>query len=115
VRGAPLSEREAPADTPDTPEAVVINLTREPERLTDDEAAVLSALQGHARTADEIIEGSGLPARRILSALTMLQIGGLVTEEAGKRFATPVRLEGFPHNTEIAETSEKSLEDKISG
>jgi len=76
-------------------EAMVLDLTREPEALTDDECALLRSLEGKICTADEIIAETELPAKRILSALTMLQVRGLVIEEAGKRFRTPVIIKGY--------------------
>lgn len=54
--------------------------------LTEDQRAVLSALEGAALTSDELVERTGLPARRVLSALTLLQIQGYLTELPGKRF-----------------------------
>ena len=71
---------------------IIIDLRETPEIITDDEKAILQALTGKACTADELIETSGIPAKRILSALTMLQVRGLVLEGAGKRFTTPVIL-----------------------
>lgn len=76
-------------------EALVLDLAKEPEVLTDDECALLRSLEGKHCTADEIIEATELPAKRILSALTMLQVRGLVIEEAGKRFRTPVIIKGY--------------------
>ena len=38
------------------------------------------------RLADEIIEATQIPARRVLSALTVLQVRGYVEERPGKRF-----------------------------
>jgi DNA processing protein len=84
----PSSRQKAP-EQPGEP-ALVIDLAKEPEALTDDERVILLALGGKLSTADDIIETTGLPTKRILSALTMLQVRGLVLEEAGKRFRTPV-------------------------
>ncbi len=71
-------------------EGVVLDLRSTPEALTDDERAILLALMGKLCTADELIEVTQLPAKRVLSSLTMLQVRALVTEEAGKRFHTSV-------------------------
>ena len=38
------------------------------------------------------MERTQIPARRVLSALTLLQVQGYVTEEPGKRFRAQVRL-----------------------
>lgn len=92
--GTPPQSPPLPVREPDKePEdRVVVDLTKQPEALTDDEAALLRALQGTLLTADDLVEAAGLPARRVLSALTMLQVRQLVTEEPGKRFCTPVLL-----------------------
>ena len=42
---------------------------------------------------DELVERTQIPARRVLSALTMLQIAGCVAEKPGKRFVSTVQLE----------------------
>ena len=63
------------------------------ERFTDDELAVLAALGGKLLSADELVELTQLPARRVLSTLTMLQIGQVVEERAGRRFAALIALE----------------------
>ena len=46
--------------------------------------------------ADEVIESTQIPARRVLSALTVLEVRGYVEERPGKRFAALARL-----NTDI--------------
>lgn len=87
---SPPSPAEEPAGEPE--DRVVVDLAQQPEALTDDEVALLRGLQGRLLTADDLVEASGLPARRVLSALTMLQVRQLVKEEPGKRFCTPVLL-----------------------
>lgn len=62
------------------------------ELFTDDERDILSALAQKDRLADEIIETTQIPARRVLSALTVLQVRGYVEEGQGKRFAALVLL-----------------------
>lgn len=59
---------------------------RSGQGLTDDELALLCALGDKSLQADELVELTQIPARRVLSALTMLQIAGWVEEKAGKRF-----------------------------
>ncbi len=61
-------------------------------KLTDDQQAVLLALGEKSLRSDDLVELTQLPARRILSSLTILQIQGYVTEESGKRFRAAVRL-----------------------
>ena len=41
---------------------------------------------------DDLTEKTAIPARRVLSALTMLQVRALVQEGSGKRFSTQVLL-----------------------
>ena len=62
------------------------------ETLTDDQRTVLLALDEGAVPADDLVERTQLPARRVLSALTVLQIQGYVAEESGKRFRAAVKL-----------------------
>lgn len=63
------------------------------EKLTDDQQTVLLALaEGKILCADDLVERTQLPARRVLSALTILQVQSYVAEEAGKRFRLAVRL-----------------------
>ena len=57
------------------------------ELFTDDERDILLMLAGKDCLADEIIEATQIPARRVLSALTVLQVRGYVEERPGKRFA----------------------------
>lgn len=62
------------------------------ELFTDDERDILLALEQKEHLADEIIEATQIPARRVLSALTVLQVRGYVEERPGKRFAALVLL-----------------------
>lgn len=57
------------------------------ELFTDDERDILLALAQKDMSADEIVEQTQIPARRVLSALTILQMRGYVEERAGRRFA----------------------------
>ena len=62
-------------------------------RFTDDELAILAALGSGTRSADELVELTQIPARRVLSALTMLQVSGAAEEQPGRRFSARVELE----------------------
>ncbi len=62
------------------------------EKLTDDQREVLLALDGGTLQADDLVERTQIPARRVLSALTVLQIQGYAAEESGKRFRAAVKL-----------------------
>lgn len=65
---------------------------RSGQGLTDDELALLRALGDKSMQADELVEQTQIPARRVLSALTMLQIAGWIEEQPGKRFAPLAQL-----------------------
>ena len=55
--------------------------------------AILAALGSGTRSADELVELTQIPARRVLSALTMLQVSGAAEEQPGRRFSARVELE----------------------
>lgn len=75
-----------------TPQRAYISLSDAPEVLTDDEREILLAIQDKELIVDDIVDATQIPARRVLSALTMLQLDGRVEEKAGKRFAATVQL-----------------------
>ncbi len=59
-----------------------------PAYLTEAQQKVYGALaEGGEQAADEIVRGSGLPLPAVLSALTQLEIFGLVKTHPGKRFS----------------------------
>lgn len=62
-------------------------------RFTDDQLVILAAMAGEERSADQLVELTQIPAKRVLSALTMLQIQGAVEERPGRRFSARVELE----------------------
>ncbi|MEG0755340.1 MAG: hypothetical protein RR450_02995, partial [Oscillospiraceae bacterium] len=61
-------------------------------QLTDDQRDILAALRDKTLLTDELIDVTQIPTRRILSALTLLQVRGYIEEQAGKRFAASVLL-----------------------
>lgn len=79
---APVKAEQPPAPKP----------RRGAQGLTDDELSLLRALGDKSLQADELVEQTQIPARRVLSALTMLQIAGWVEERPGKRFVTLAQL-----------------------
>lgn len=74
------------------PERAYISLSDDPEAFTDDERDILLSIEKRSLTADDIAEAVQIPARRVLSALTMLQLRDLVEEKPGKRFYAKVIL-----------------------
>ena len=61
-------------------------------RLTDDQRDILLALEEKPRIADDLVELTQIPARRVLSALTILEMQDFVVREPGKRFRAKVKL-----------------------
>ena len=60
--------------------------------LNNDQIVILRALEGKMMQVDDIIETTQIPTRQVLSALTVLEIEGFVTQHSGKRFALAVTL-----------------------
>ena len=52
------------------------------------------ALGDQTLQVDDIIEETEIPARRVLSALTMLELDGVVEQSSGKRFSLAVTVTG---------------------
>ena len=75
------------------PERELIPRAQQKSRFTDDELAILSAAAKKALAADELVEKTQIPAKRVLSALTMLQVEGSIEEQPGRRFRALVELE----------------------
>ena len=53
---------------------------------------VLVALEERPLLADDLVERTQIPARRVLSALTLLQVQGYVAEQPGRRFKALARV-----------------------
>ena len=60
--------------------------------LTDDQVRIVKQLKGSELQVDDLIEAVDLPTRRVLSALTVLEIEGYVAQSGGKRFSLNVEL-----------------------
>ncbi|MCI9155592.1 MAG: DNA-processing protein DprA [Lawsonibacter sp.] len=100
-RGRPAGDKPVPSrprqeepPAPPAPSRKVIPRKEQKSRFTDDELDILAAAANAALTADEIVEKTRIPAKRALSALTMLQVQGAVEERPGRRFYALVELEG---------------------
>ncbi len=64
-----------------------------PEGLTDDQIALLRVLETEKPIqVDDLILSAGIPARRVSSALTVLEIDGCVCQHSGKRYTRIVTL-----------------------
>lgn len=81
-------------DADEKPELPKLDLSGGAGGFTDDQIRILRTLAGGEMQADDLIEAVDLPTRRVLSALTMLQVDGYVAESGGKRFSLSVELIG---------------------
>lgn len=62
--------------------------------LTDDQIALLRALmQEGIALGDDLIEATGIPTRRVLSALSVLEVDGVVEQDEGRRYRLLVECE----------------------
>lgn len=70
----------------------LLSLSRDGGALTEDQICILRALTDEPMLVDDLIEATQLPARRVLSALTLLEIDRYVLQSPGKRYARNVQL-----------------------
>jgi DNA processing protein len=89
----PSQEEKTEKELDKPPQRAYISLSDDPEAFTDDERDILMAIEKRSLTADDIAEAAQIPARRVLSALTMLQLRDMVEERPGKRFYAKVILQ----------------------
>ena len=59
--------------------------------LSDEERSVIQILEQGERLVDDVIAQTGLPAGKLLSLLTMLELKGIVRRLPGKRIALQIR------------------------
>lgn len=79
--------REAARPVPPT-----LDLQKDGAGLTDDQICILRTLTEEPMQVDDLIEAAEIPVRRVLSALTMLEIDGYVAQTPGKYYARTVTL-----------------------
>lgn len=94
VAQTPGETAEAPAgpDLQDNGQMRPLPLAEHKSEFTDDEIAVLRALENGALITDAIVDAAGLPARRVSATLTVLTIRALVRQLPGGRFEALARL-----------------------
>lgn len=85
-------ERRPAKTPPEAPAMPVLKLDGE-SGLTDDQLRIVRALEGRTVQVDDLIEETQIPTRRVLSALTVLELDKIVRQESGKRFALCVTLQ----------------------
>lgn len=91
--GAERKPAEAPKPQP-APALPVLDLAGD-HGLTDDQLRIVRALRDRTVQVDDLIEETQIPTRRVLSALTMLELDKIVTQESGKRFSLAVTLQSY--------------------
>lgn len=87
----PKSAKKDKPEQPKEPEKPLLDLSGD-HGLTDDQLRIVKALEGRTVQVDDLIEETQIPTRRILSALTVLELDRIVTQESGKRFSLAVTL-----------------------
>lgn len=88
--GAPAPKKPAKKE-PERPALPVLDLSGD-HALTDDQVRLVKALRGRTVQVDDLIEETQIPTRRVLSALTVLELDRIVRQESGKRFTLCVEL-----------------------
>lgn len=87
---APVTQEESAARAPELP---VLDISKDSAGLTDDQIAVLSVLKTDIPTlTDDAALLTDLPVRRVLSALTVLEIDGYVCRQGARSFLRTVEL-----------------------
>ncbi len=95
----PHALEQAPEPPVQTAEAVpeeealpLLDLRSGKTELTDDQIRILKALKDGPQQVDDLIETVELPTRRVLSALTVLELDGHVLQSGGKHFSLNAKL-----------------------
>lgn len=92
TRPAPELPVKQPGQPTEAAQPVLPSLSLKGAGLTDDQILLLRTLTDRPMPVDDLIELTELPARRVLSALTMLEIDQYVTQCSGKRYIRAVTL-----------------------
>ena len=75
------------------PELPVLDVGRNRAGLTDDQLRIIRLLDTkQGKLTDEVAEESDLPIRRVLSALTVLEIDGYVRQCSARCFVRTVEI-----------------------
>lgn len=87
VLGYQARQKTEPKEVPPS-----LSLSNNDLSLTDDQIRLLRTLTEEPMLVDDLIEETEIPTRRVLSALTVLEIEHLVTQHPGKRYTRAVTL-----------------------
>ena len=83
----------AAEETAKTPALPVLDIARNEEGLTDDQLRIIQVLTtDKPLLTDDVAEMTGLPVRRVLSALTVLEIDGFACEQGARCFVRTVEI-----------------------
>ena len=75
------------------PELPVLDVARNKEGLTDDQLRIIRLLDTkQGKLSDEVAEEAGLPIRRVLSALTVLELDGYAAQCGARCFVRTVEI-----------------------
>lgn len=92
TRSAPELMEKQPGQATKAAQPVLPSLSIKDAGLTDDQILLLRTLTDQPMPVDDLIELTELPTRRVLSALTMLEIDQYVKQCSGKRYIRAVTL-----------------------
>ena len=83
----------AAEETAKKPALPVLDIARNEEGLTDDQLRIIQVLTtDKPLLTDDVAEMTGLPVRRVLSALTVLEIDGFACEQGARCFVRTVEI-----------------------
>ena len=89
----PEVAQEPESEAVPVPTLPVLDLKRNKEGLTDDQIRIIQMLDTReGKLTDDVAEESGLPVRRVLSALTVLEIDGFAAQPSPRYFVRTVEL-----------------------
>lgn len=89
----PEAEKKEETEAIPVPDLPVLDIGRNREQLTDDQLRIIRALDTRqAKLTDEVAEEADLPVRRVLSALTVLEIDGYAAQTAPRQFVRTVEI-----------------------
>ncbi len=66
---------------------------KQKSRFTDDQLMILSHLAQGVKSVDILVEETNIPTKRVVSALTLLEMDGKVQDKGNGRFDTQIRLD----------------------
>lgn len=90
---AVIPEQEPAAPVQEKPVLPVLDLKKNKDALTDDQRRIIRILDTEeGKLTDEVAEETDLPVRRVLSALTVLEIDGYARQQSPRRFVRTVEL-----------------------